>query len=192
MKHIVDNKNRKIIGFDMDGVIIDYTRRKIELAKSLGFKIKKDQTSSEIIKKLISPLSVYRDFQYILYEKPASVFSSPLMPGVKPVLKKLTRSGIPYFLISKRKRPEIARAILVRHGLWPRYFNRKNTFFVAGSKDKETKAKELGITHYIDDEQKVLQELVSVRNKYLFDLSGTFKNTPYTVISSWKEISGLI
>lgn len=176
----------------MDGVIIDHSKRKVELAGILGFKIKRNQTTSEIINKLISPLSAYRNFQNILYNKPAPILSSPLMPGVKPVLKRLKRLNTPYFLISRRKKPKIAIAILVRHGLWPEYFNEKNAFFVPKSKDKETKAKKLGITHYIDDEQKVLKELVSVKNKYLFDPFGIFKDTSHNRVSSWKELSKLI
>ena len=189
MKRSVD---KKIIGFDMDGVIIDHSARKVKLAKNFGFKIKKNQTPSEIIKKLIAPLPVYRDFQHALYDKPATALLSPLMRGVEPTLKKLKKSQIPFFLISRRKEKETAQALLVKHGLWPKYFNEGNTFFVPEPEDKDKKAKELGVTHYFDDEQKVLDALSSVKHKFLFDPIGVFKNPPtpkkYRRIRSWKDV----
>jgi len=185
----VDNK---IIGFDMDGVILDHADRKISLAKDFGFKIKKYQTPSEIIKNLITPLATYREFQRILYDAPETALHSPLMPGVKSVLVKIKSSNIPYYLISRRKKESTAIALLTKHGLWPKYFNKKNTFFVLEPEDKEIKAKALGITHYFDDEQKVLGVLHSVPNKILFDSLGVFKNSGYARVKSWKEIARLI
>lgn len=176
----------------MDGVIIDHAQRKVDLAKNFGFKIKKSETPSEIIKKLITPLSVYRDFQNVLYNEPKTALFSPLMPGVKTVLTKIQKLKIPYFLISRRKKDETAVALLTKHGLWPKYFNKKNTFFVLEPEDKEIKAKALGITHYIDDEQKVLSMLHSVPNKILFDSLDVFKNPSYRRIKSWKELSKFI
>src|SRR3989344_1333109 len=196
-------ENKKIIGFDMDGVIIDHSQRKVDLAKDFGFKIKKTETPSEILKKIITPLSVYRDFQRVLYDGLKTGLFSPLMPGVEPVLAKIKKSKIPYFLISRRKKEEPAIALLTKHGLWPKYFNEQNTFFVLEPEDKEIKAKALGITHYIDDEQKVLDVLRSVPNKILFDPLGVFKNTSpfrkvryknsgYARVKSWKEIHDLL
>ncbi len=184
--------DKKVIGFDMDGVIIDHAKRKVILAKSLGFKIKIKETPSEIIKNLITPLPTYREFQRILYDAPETALYSPLMPEVKSVLTKIVKSNIPYYLISRRKQEKTAIALLTKHDLWPKYFNKKNTFFVLEPEDKEVKAKALGITHYIDDEQKVLDILHSVSNKILFDSLGIFKNSGYTRVKSWKEVAKLI
>ena len=189
MKRQVD---KKIIGFDMDGVIVDHSGRKVVLAKNFGFKIKVKDTPSEIIKNLITPLTTYREFQRVLYDVPETALFSPLMLGVKSVLAKIKKSNIPYYLISRRKKKETAIALLTKHGLWPRYFNNENTFFVLEPKDKEVRAKALGITHYVDDEQNVLGVLHSVPNKILFDHLGVFKNPPYRRIKSWKELSKLI
>ena len=187
----------------MDGVIVDHAQRKVDLAKNFGFKIKKTETPSEIIKKLITPLATYRNFQRVLYDEPKTALFSPLMPGVKVTLTKIQKLKIPYFLISRRKKEETAITLLTKHGLWPKYFNRQNTFFVLEPEDKEIKAKALGITHYIDDEQKVLDVLRSVPNKILFDPLGVFKNTSpfrkvryknsgYARVKSWKEIHDLL
>ena len=192
MKHTVDNKeSKKIIGFDMDGVIINHVRNKIRLAGLFGVKLAPHQTPSEIIKTTMSEPQ-YRELQYLLYDHPDIGPSAPMMPGAIKVIEKIRRQGIPYFLISRRKKAGTAVKLLTRHGLWPKYFNEKNTYFVKEIEDKETRAKKLGITHYIDDEQKVLNALVSVKNKFLFDYLGVFKNTPHKRVSSWKEIAKLI
>ncbi len=176
----------------MDGVIIDHAQRKVELAKNFGFKIAIKETPSEIIKNLIKPLAIYHKFQRVLYDAPETALSSPLMPGVKSVLAKIKKSNIPYYLISRRKKEETAITILIKHGLWPKYFNQQNTFFVLEPEDKEIKAKALGITHYIDDEQKVLDVLHSVPNKILFDSLRIFKNSGYARVKSWKEVARLL
>ena len=182
---------KKIIGFDMDGVIIDHSTRKIVLAKKMGFKIKRRETPSEIIKDLI-PESEYKKLQFMLYNDPKSSLSSPLMPGVKPVLFLLQKNGTPFFLISRRQEHGLSKKLLAKHELWPKYFNEENTFFVKEVADKETTAKKLGITHYIDDEQKVLDALVSVKNKFIFDPLEAFKTPPHQQIKSWKEIIKLL
>jgi len=188
MKNTVD---KKIIGFDMDGVIIDHVSNKIRSAKKFGFKITKKQTPTEIIRTLI-PQPEYGKFQTYLYNHPVNGLRPKPMPGVKKVLSVMKKSGVPFFLISRRKKHHISKILLKKNGLWPKYFNKDNTFFVDEIEDKEIKAKELGITHYIDDERKVLTALVSVKNKFLFDYLGAFPDSEYKRISSWKEIAKLI
>lgn len=186
--------DKKIIGFDMDGVIINHIRTKVKLAKQFGVKITPAQTPSEVMKTTM-PLPQYRELQYLLYDHPKIGLMSPLMPGVKKVLAEIQKKKMPYFLISRRQNrtaPNMAIKLLTKHGLWPKYFNGKNTYFVKEIEDKEVEAKKLGITHYFDDEQKVLTALVSVKNKFLFDSLGVFKNTPHNRITSWKEISEII
>ena len=184
----VDNM---IIGFDMDGVILDHTSTKLILAKKFGLNITEKETPSEIIKTLM-PLPKYRKFQIDLNDNPKFKYLAPPMSGVKTVLTSIVKSGLPYFLISRRKKEASAIKILKHHDLWPKYFNKTNAFFVKTPEDKNIKALELGITHYIDDEQKVLNALVSVKNKFLFDHLDVFKNSGYARVKSWKEIAKLI
>lgn len=175
----------------MDGVIVDHSSKKISLARELGFKFKKKDTHPIMMKKTM-PEAKYRELQYYLYDNHKTALSSPLMPGVKTTLSLIQKSKIPFFLISRRQRHALAKKLLIKHNLWPKYFNKKNSFFVEEIKDKEIVAKKLSITHYIDDDQRVLDSLISVKNKYLFDSLGVFKDTPYARIVSWKEISELI
>ena len=117
------------------------------------------------------------------------------MPGVKKVLAKMKTQKITFFLISRRENkenPNMAVRLLKKHGLWPKYFNETNAHFVTKDVDKETKAKELGITHYIDDKRKVLSVLVSVKNKFLFDSLGVFPDSEYPRVTSWEEIAKII
>src|SRR3989344_244829 len=181
----VDKK--PVIGFDMDGVILDNADSKIKVAKKFGLIIKLSHTPSEILKTLM-PQIIWEKFQNMLYDHPKFAFSTPLMRGVRSILADLKKKNIPIFLISRRKIPEVAIKILKKHLLWPRYFSEKNSYFVIHPKDKDKRAAKLGITHYIDDELKIINALASVPNRFLFDQFGVFKKSEnYTKIKSWAE-----
>jgi hypothetical protein len=181
-----------VVGFDMDGVILNNAKSKIQVAKKFGLNIKLGHTPSEILKTLM-PQVVWEEFQNILYDHPKFAFSTPLMRGVRGILSELDRKGTPFFLISRRKVPEIAIKILSKHSLWPRYFNENNSYFVDEPKDKNTRAAKLGITHYIDDELKVINVLSSVPNKFLFDPFNAFEKAEhYIKIKSWTQFKKLI
>lgn len=184
-KSKVDKK--PVIGFDMDGVIVDNADAKIRIAKIHGFELKLHHTPSEIIKTIL-PQIILEKLQKTLYDSPKFAFSTPLMRGVRGILADFSKKRVPIFLISRRKIPEVAIKILKKHSLWPQYFNKNNSFFVLHPEDKNTRAAQLGITHYIDDEMKVLNVLSSVPNKFLFDQFNVFnKATSYTKIKSWSE-----
>lgn len=181
----VDKK--AVVGFDMDGVILDNADSKIKIARTLGFEIKLHHTPSEIIRTIL-PQVVLEKLQSILYDDHKIALRTPLMRGIRKILSELSKKNIPIFLISRRKVPEVAIKILKKHLLWPKYFNKNNSFFVNEPKDKNTRAAQLGITHYIDDELKVINVLSKVPNKFLFDQFNVFKmNNNYTKIKSWSE-----
>ena len=184
-------KQKIIIGLDMDGVILDHTESKLFLARKFNINIKREQTPSDIIKSLI-PKNIYPKFQTCLNEDPRFRYMCSPMPGAKKNLSRIKKLKIGYFLISRRKKPIQAVKILKYHGFWPKYFNKNNTFFVITPEDKNAKAKELGITHYFDDQYTVLNKLTNVQNRFLFDSLAIFKNPPYRRIKSWAELSKLI
>src|SRR3989344_8518221 len=190
VKFNVDKK--PIVGFDMDGVILNNSEQKIKIAKTFGFNIKLHHTPGEVLKTLM-PQILYKKLQQILYDNPEVALSVPLMKGVKGVLDDLRKTKIPCFLISRRKIPEVAIKILYKHDLWPKYFNENNSYFVDKPKDKNMRAAKLNITHYIDDELKVINVLSSVPNKFLFDQFNVFKTADhYTKIKSWSEFKKLV
>lgn len=171
----------------MDGVILDNAESKIAVAKKFGMTIKLGHTPSEILKTLM-PQIVWEEFQNMLYDHPKFAFSTPLMRGTRSILADLNRKKIPMFLISRRKVPEIAIKILEKHSLWPRYFNEKNSHFVIHPKDKNVEAAKLGITHYIDDELKIINVLSKVPNRFLFDPFNAFKKADnYIKVRSWAQ-----
>lgn len=181
----------KIIGFDLDGVILDHTYNKIRLAKSFGFKLSPKDTHSEIIKNIIPKLT-WDKMQVILYDDPKISLQSRLMRGVMPVLAKV-KNRFPYFLISRRRSAGSAIRIMKQKGLWPKFFNEGNTFFVLKRTDKNKIAKKLGVTHYIDDQVSVLKELADIKNKALFDNLNLFPElTKFRRINSWEELLDFI
>ena len=118
------NKN-KIIGFDMDGVLLDHTQNKLRVVKALGWELKPEQTVSEVLKKIL-PESQYHQMQITLYNDPKFFMRASLVKDVKNMLRKV-KANYSYFLISRRKNPEFAIKALKSKNLWPEFFNKKNT-----------------------------------------------------------------
>lgn len=180
-------KFNPVIGFDMDGVLLDNSDAKIKLAKKHGFELKLHHTPSEIIKTIL-PQVILEKLQKTLYDNQPVALSVPLMRGTRTILSELNKNKIPIFLISRRKLPEIAIKILKKHLLWPRYFNEKNSSFVIHPEDKDKEAVKIGVTHYIDDELKVINALINVPNKFLFDPFNVFEKADhYIKVKSWAE-----
>jgi len=177
-----------VVGFDLDGVILDYTSLKLRVALEYGWKLKAEQTPSDILKRIV-PRSVWDEIQEILYVDSVVARSVPLMEGALQGISCVQHQKLSYFLISRRKVPERAIDSLKIHSLWPKYFDEKNTFFVDAPEDKNKKAEVLGITHYVDDEISVLEQLNSVPNKILFDPLNVFVHiTAYPRASCWDDL----
>lgn len=186
MKSHVDNK---ILGFDMDGVLVDNCPLKVEIANKMGYGIKLADAPSEIIKNILKPEDL-RALQLALYHDIKMSLGAKLMPGISDLLKQIKSKNVPYYLISRRSDQPIAIELLRTRGLWPEYFNESNAFFVVEPQEKNIKAKWLGITHYVDDEAKILNVLTDVPNKFLFDHLNVFPLTNhYTKVSSHKELA---
>ncbi|MBI4992046.1 MAG: hypothetical protein HZB99_02405 [Candidatus Harrisonbacteria bacterium] len=176
-----------VIGLDLDGVLVDHTDLKIRLAKRLGFNLLPKDTPTEVMNKIL-PEGRWRELQHLLYSDPKLSLLSPLMRGAKSMLNNFQKNKIDYLLISRRKSTVQALKLLEKRGLWPEYFNDKNTFFVVEPEDKNIKAAEFGVTHYIDDERRVLEKLADVRHRFLFDRHRVFPETDfYKKIHSWPE-----
>lgn len=181
--------DKKVLGFDMDGVLVDNCQLKVKIANKMGYKLKLADAPSEIIKKILAPHD-YKALQLALYHDLHVSTQAQLMPGLVELLNKIAAAQIPYFLISRRSEPNIAIELLQARGLWPKYFNNSNAFFVITPEDKNNKAKELGVTHYVDDERKILAALESVPNKFLFDHMRVFpEHESYTKVASHDELA---
>lgn len=176
-----------MIGLDLDGVVLDHTRMRIRLAKKYGYNLKPNQTPYEILKKKI-PAPYRQLIQYYIYSHPDFSQKADLIPQIRFALQYFRKNGYPIYLISRRRNGLLAIEVLKKRGLWPEYFNEKNTFFVVTSEEKNQKAEELGITHYVDDEMRVLTALQSVKNKFLFDPHGALQKGEYVRVKSWPEL----
>jgi len=184
------NGDKKFIGLDLDGVILNHAPLKIKLARKFGFKLKPEETPSEIMETIVGE-QVFDKLQIMAFSDPKFFNSAPLMPGVKLALVSLKKNNLPFVLISRRRDSNIAISSLKHHGLWPKFFNEKNAFFVIKPEDKNIKAREMGVTHYADDVTGILEKMVDVKNKFLFDNLGAFENTKgCTRVKSWKELIG--
>jgi len=173
----------------MDGVIVDNCPLKVEIANKMGYSIKLADAPFEIIKNILKPEDL-RALQTALYHDLKMSLGAKLMPGIVNLLRQIKSEKTPYFLVSRRSDPPIAIKLLCARGLWPEYFNESNAFFVAEPEEKNAKAKELRVTHYIDDETKILNVLTDVPNKFLFDRLNVFPEADhYTKVASHKELA---
>jgi len=156
------------IGFDMDGVLLDHTDLKLALTQEFGVNIAAAQTHPETLVSLM-PKEHYRQLKSKLYGDPIISKQALVMPGAVKLLRSLAEHNIRFTLISRRKEPIWARELLSHYGFAPHHFQDDNIFFVDSPEAKEVIARQVGITHYIDDEEKVLRCLTSVPNRFLMD-----------------------
>ena len=181
-----------VVGFDLDGVIIDHTQNKMRIAARYGVALTPEETHSERMRTLFEH-SVYREIQEQMYDDTDEALSAPLMEGAFGGLASLREHEVPYFLISRRKKPIHALQLLERRGLWGEYFTPENTFFVENMEDKDPVAAQLGVTHFIDDETRVLRLMPSVQNRVLFDTRNLFEaTTDFTPVKNWSDLGYLL
>lgn len=181
-----------IVGFDLDGVIVDHTQNKIRIAARYGITLCPEDTHSERMGDLISP-EIYREIQKQMYDDTDEALSAPLMEGAFGLLASLREHEVPYYLISRRKLPISALHLIERRGLWGEYFNAENTFFIENMEDKDPVARRLGITHHVDDERRVLRLMPSVQHRILFDVRDFFPdNSEFVRVKNWSELGEVL
>lgn len=178
------------IGLDLDGVIIDHTLNKISLAKQRGYFLNPNQTSSEVMEKIV-PLEVKRFIQKSVYGRVG--LSSKQMKNSKKVLKKITETfSVPY-IISRRgityNQRKFAMCWLKNNCFFPPLLS-DQIIFVDSDVKKNDMCKKLNINIYLDDKIKVLNNLPSVKCRVLFDPYGHYYKSPPSnikVVKTWQE-----
>lgn len=181
-----------IVGFDLDGVIIDHTVNKIRIAARYGIALKPEDTPTERMWRII-PESLHKEIRMQMYDDTDEALSAPLMPGAFDGLARLKEHGVPYVLISRRKFPIPALHLIERRGLWGEYFTPENTFFVEHPEDKDPIARKVGVTHFVDDERRVLAVMPSVRTKILFDQRDIFPDEGDMLrVTNWSQLGSIL
>lgn len=177
-----------VVGFDMDGVLVDHASNKIAIAREFGVFVAPQETPSEILRGKFADRADYERFQALLYEEHPLAGEAPVMNGAVEVLEELRGRRIPYYLISRRRSGDVARAQLAAKGLWGTYFDDANAFFVRSIAEKAEYAKRFGVTVYIDDERRVLDGMDGiVPDRALFDPYAAFPDTKYRRITTWAD-----
>ncbi len=177
-----------VVGFDMDGVLLDHTANKVAIAREMGLTVLPEATHSEEIRSIFKDIEDYRRFQGLLYYDHPIALTVPLMPDVTVVLDRLVVDGTPFVLVSRRRDSEAAIRILKTQGLWGKYFSDKNAAFVPSVAEKVARAQSFGVTRYIDDERKVIRAMEGIiAEPVLFDQHDRFGDTPHTRVRSWME-----
>ncbi len=178
-----------ILGLDMDGVIIDHAPTILAWAKQHGQELTPSEAIFHNLDKFFGPEELDQLFDK-MYETKEGVSASVLMAGAMKGLEELHEFGVPIYLLSRRNSREVARDTLVKLGLWPKYFDSANTFFVERSIKKREIAQQLGITHYVDDQPGALQgAMAQVPHRVLFDQHNVLpRSSSYMTVLSWREL----
>jgi uncharacterized HAD superfamily protein len=172
------------IGFDLDGVIIDHSITIVGLAEELGYTLSPEETNSVDLKKLISN-EYLEKLNEKLYADSSILKSSKFMPSAEDCLGRLSE-GNNLYLLSRRSK-ETGKQIMEIFGLH-RFFNPGSVYFVDSSSEKLPLAQKNSITHYIDDQPRILDGIMRpISNKYLFD---QFDNLP--VSSNYEKVTNLL
>ena len=181
-----------IVGFDLDGVIIDHTQNKIRFAARYGIVLTPEQTHAEVMGKYFSP-ELYKEIKGQLYDFSPEAIEAPLMEGAFDGLARLKEKQIRYFLVSLQKKPMHALHLLEERGLWGTYFTPENTFFASNGEEKHQIAASLGVTHFVDDEPNILELMLTIEERILFDPRDLFpEKTDYTHVGSWPALVDLL
>jgi phosphoglycolate phosphatase-like HAD superfamily hydrolase len=179
-----------VVGFDLDGVIIDHTQNKMQIALRYGIQLTPAATHAEHMGAHFTP-EMYREIKTQLYDSHDSTdeaLAAPLMQGAFDALATLKERGIPYFLVSLQKNPMHAAHLLEQRGLWGTYFTPENTFFAKNAEEKYAIAMRLGVTHFVDDEPNVLDIMHAIPERILFDARSLFpEKTAYLHVQNWGE-----
>lgn len=181
-----------VVGFDLDGVIIDHTQNKIMIASRYGIVLTPGETHAEHMGERFSS-EMYREIKSQLYDSTHESLDAPLMEGAFSTLATLREHEIPYFLVSLQKDPMHALHLLEERGLWGSYFTPENTFFAHDKEEKHAIATSIGVSHFIDDEPNVLDIMMLIPNRILFDARNLFpEKNEYHHVQSWEELREIL
>ena len=169
-----------IFGFDFDNTIINYDKVFYLWAKKKKLIKKNNLKNKEAIKRVIIKRNKIKDWiklQSEVYSKGIHL-AKPNKEFVK-IFKYLQKKKVQFYIVShKTKYPYYGKKInlhkLSYNWLRKNIFNKKNNikkcncYFENSQKKKVLKIKKLKITHFVDDLQKVLNQIPNKVTKILY------------------------
>ena len=180
--------NELRVGLDLDGVIIDHSSHKLELAANLGCPLELWQTNTNLIRAFL-PKDAYLDLQDRLYGE-----LTPAAPPVSGALEHLPLIKAELFIVSARRPQTVgyARRWLAEHGVLE-IIPPERVVFVSTSEAKRSEVERLGISAFLDDKLRALAALPPGTRKCLFDqhgIAGRLELSAGTeVFHAWKEFA---
>lgn len=178
------------IGLDLDGVIVDHTRNKIRVAKSLGFLVREDQAHEAILKQLM-PEKRYRELQERVYG--AMSLGAKPVPSAKTTIRRLARKGHDLFIVSRRGENAPGALLWIKRHRVLDSVPRRNVIFVSADAGKAPEVEKLGIEIFLDDKPTVLSYLETITHPVLFNnFRININSAGYAEVHSWKEFFTLV
>lgn len=161
---------KKIIGIDLDGVIIDHKPAKLRLAADFGFALEPWQTNTNLMKNFL-PVGQYRELQSVLYDETTDC--APTVAGARECLLAAISFGFEPHLISRRNRDsvQIVEGWLKRRG-FEDVFNVDHVHFCQSDGEKAEICSRLSVVSFVDDKLSVLLGLSSSVRRILFAPDG--------------------
>lgn len=178
--------NQLTIGLDLDGVIIDHTANLIRLSREFGFSIQPNQTPGHRLRKIVGEDN-YLKIRQILYG-PTTKSSVP-MTGALDCLRKLKMDNSVFIISARFKKNQPVAWDWINHYL-SNIFDKQKIIFIEQEKYKNSICQKLKIDIYLDDKIEVLENLLSVPKRCLFDkynIRNDFDLVNIRPVSSWQD-----
>ncbi|MDD5251877.1 MAG: hypothetical protein PHT12_04575 [Patescibacteria group bacterium] len=178
--------NTRRVGLDFDGVIVDHTGHKIEVAARSGLRLEPRQTNTNLFHQLVS-VDDYRPMAQVIYGE-----MTETAPAVSGAIEHLPLIPGAAFIVSARRalwQPS-ARHWLTSHGVFG-VIPEARVFLAADERAKVQQVIQLGLTDFLDDKLDILCDLPPTMRRWLFDEYGVADelNLPsgITPVRSWAD-----
>lgn len=174
------------IGIDLDGVLIDHSGHKIDVAKRRGFALECWQTNSNVMGECL-PNEVYTELQQEIYTD--LTVDAPAVKGAIEAVRSLDGE---MYIVSARRSESIrfAQKWLLKHGMFD-VIPADRMYFCGSKNDKREICDRLGMDMFIDDQAAVLNLLSPTMRRVLFDVDGVANklkvNEGIHVASTWDQ-----
>jgi 5'(3')-deoxyribonucleotidase len=186
---MVSERNRKIIGIDLDGVIIDHTRNFILFSRRYGIRLKSWQTNSNIFQNFVD--QNYADqIKHLVYAKHRG--SAPMTAGALDFIK-LFRDKIVFASVQKEREGE--------RRLWQWLDEKGILKLIPKSRIRIFRKRSAKIRYvnklqpdiFIDDGLDVLEYLTPKTRPIMFDSVGAQKHVRVkkwiSIFGSWNNLN---